>query len=328
MSTRSRNSHHLISSLDVVLWAGRCDRFWIAPFVAILTSTAACKNPTAVDRGANFNSNDLLAEVRQGQFPQLQQPSAALLRACVVEKKDFCSTFPWSRENYNELAEGVDQRGELCRFFYVPEGSGAPLRNQQAGDGAKWTTVYGGGIVAALAPNTEGKHEWVEVAYRDTLGVSYGNGAENAPRAFVSRAEVTCIIPIGTGSKSASSKNQAGDAESPQRSTGSSQQDESSVRGSDTDETETTTVVPPPPPPPPPTKVCTINAPLHWKLNPFGSDIPCKPASGADLKLKSGEKVTIKKSPEPGSPTRYYEVNRKCVLTDEVIQHNTCVSSN
>lgn len=320
MSLRSRIGSQQFGSWRVIPWPDRCDQACGASVLVILMSTAACMQPgIQVDRGGQFSSTDPLAKVDLGQHPQLSSPSSAFRRACLMEQKNFCNSFPWSKENYNELAKVVDQRRELCRYFYVPEGKSADLRNQSAGDGALLTTVFAGGVLLAQKPETEGSHDWVEVRYRDNLGNVYGREGADGSGAFVKRSDVTCVIPSERAVSAFRSQTQGAESGRSQRSASLSGREEPFEREAipDTFTTEVT-------PSPPSTLLCTINAPLLWKFNPFGSDIPCKRESGQDLKLRSGTQVTIKGTPERGAPTRYFEVNFQCTLTDNVIQHNTC----
>lgn len=318
LTTSNRSDSKGCSNLLLALAHSRCPIVWVSLLAGSILP--ACKDPSTVSEQPPLVGGDPLSEIRQGQYPQLQRPSSVLLRACAAEQREFCRNLPWTREQFNSIAVGVDERGEVCRFLFVPVGDTATLRNQQAEDGTRWTTVYAGGALATLRPDTNGPHAWVEVTYRDSLGVTYGNGTQNAPRAFVSRNEVTCVIPPANAAPVVPERVEATDQLAPAAPTGTLKHPSSESS------TQTPSGSEPKTPPSPPTKRCTVQAPLHLRIIGFGSTINCKPAYGADIKVKSGDSVTIKTVPEAGKPVRYYEVNRKCTIADDLIQHKTCVN--
>lgn len=247
-----------------------------------------------------------------GSHSPLAQPSDSLREACSQRKNSAdCSQLPWSVPFYNELARIVDASNKSCSHLYVRAGQSATLRSEPHAGGTPVITLFAG---TELLASSLGQHktEFVQVRYRDNLGISYGNTAASEAAVFVDRQATTCEIPAA--------QNEVSKNPSSPTSTGTFSSHLPTPISKDSNPPSAS---PQFKPAKPDMMQCMAIVPLHAKLLIWAAP-KCKDDDGKVQDLSRGSMVVVGTRPEPGTPVSYWEVNRQCRILAENLDLERC----
>jgi hypothetical protein len=223
---------------------------------------------------------------------------------------------------------GSPNNDSLCTTFVAkprPPSQTIALRNQPAVNASIVDQVTDGTRLQAVLTTGDQQGqggEWMRVSFRNSAGLEYGRVDLNQDPLFVARADVACdtlsgmapprseqgtTTTLGTGSSAPQSQGQAPQVVTPVPvpvPTGPTQGGTPAV----------------PPPPAVETAQCKVITPLFS----FWAGPECTKSDGTKIKLDKDSVVTIKTQPEPGAPTRFFEIKQRCTIPSDRINKESC----